>query len=83
MSDNTELEDIDLETPDYPEPEPGERFYNEKHKLWEMRFGYQEDKSKSFEENLRPFAEFNYRRNFIKQILDMKTVYFYETGEII
>jgi hypothetical protein len=82
-----ELDDIDHEmesmTEDYPEPEEWERFYEYKHKLWEMRFGYREDKNKSFEDNVRYYIKFNYRRIIIKQILDMKNSFFHETGEIL
>jgi len=86
--DNTELDDIDREMlsdtdPDYEEPKECMRFYAEKHKLWELRFGYQEDKSLSFEENLKCFAIYKYEKGLIIKILDIKTTYFYETGKIL
>lgn len=85
--DTVELDDIDhaieTETDDYPEPEVGDRFYIERHKLWEMRFGYQEDKSKPLEENIRHYIKYNYERGLIKKILDMKSTYFYQTGKIL
>ena len=82
-----ELDDIDraimAETDDYEEPDKTARFYAEKHKLWEMRFGYQEDKSLSFEENLKFYAKYRYEKSLILDILDIKTTYFYETGKIL
>lgn len=84
---NEELGDLDrateLWTGDYEEPEECMRFYAEKHKLWEMRFGYQEDKNISFEENVKCYIKFNYERGLVKKILDEKTTYFYETGKIL
>jgi len=85
--DNAELDDIDCEieaeTDDYEEPNKSMRFYAEKHKLWEMRFGYQDDKSLSFKENLKLYARYRYEKGLILDILDIKTTYFYETGKIL
>jgi hypothetical protein len=85
---NTELDDIDREMladidPDYKEPGKSMRFYAEKHKLWEMRFGYQADNDLSFEENLICYSRYKYEKGLILKILDIKTTFFYETGRIL
>lgn len=58
-------------------------FYDYRYKLWEMRHDYQEDQSKSFDENIRGYVKYNHKRSLIKAILDIKTKYFYESGEMI
>lgn len=82
-----EMDDIDrameVETDDYPEPDKDLLFYDYRYKLWELRFDYKEDKNKSFEENFRAYVKYNYKKSLIKKILDIKTKYFYETGEMI
>jgi hypothetical protein len=75
--------DIDLETNDYREPFKDTPLYDYHHKLWELRFGYQEDKTKSFEDNFNDCIKYNHRKSLIKKILDIKTQYYLETGNII
>lgn len=73
----------DIDSDDYPAPHENTPFYDYYRALWEMRFGYQEDKSITFEENLRSYIKYNHKRNLIKRILDIKTEYYYESGEVI
>lgn len=78
-----EIDAMDLEEVDYPEPDKDLLFYDYRYKLWELRHEYRQDENKTFEENLRCYVNYNYKKNLIKKILDIKTQYFYETGEMI
>lgn len=75
-----EGEEIELDT-DYPEPEHWERCYEYKHKLWKLRFGYQEDKNLSFEENVKDYIKFNIMRSRLNKIINIATMHYFETGE--
>ncbi len=68
---------------DWPEPPRDLLFGEYYHMLWEMRNGFQADPLKSFERNLNDMIKFNYRRNTIKTILDIKSEYFHSTQETI
>lgn len=85
MKQSVKLNNFDSEsyTGDYREPYKDSPFYKYHHKLWEMRFGYQQDNNKTFDENLRAYAKYNYKKSLIKTILDAKIEYFDKTGEII
>lgn len=72
---------LESETDDYPEPEKGIAFYEYYYALWEMRFGYQEDRSKSFEENLRLYIKFNHKKQQLNKILNIHIDYFISTGK--
>lgn len=78
-----EADDIIIKETIYPEPQPGSMFYEYYHKLWEMGDEYREDKTKSFEENLKNYLKFNDTVNSIKEIINKKQKYFRETGEIL
>lgn len=72
---------LDLEN--YTVPYKDSLFYEYYYELWEMRVGYREDKTKSFEENLREYANFIHRKKLLKEILNIKIQYFCESGKII
>jgi hypothetical protein len=79
---DAEMDAYNPET-DYPEPHPDTLFYEYFHMLWEMRCGFVADPLKSFDENLSGMIKFNYRKQNIEAILEIKNTYFDNTGEII
>lgn len=79
MNDN----DLDLDDLDDAEPPKDTLFYEYFYMLWEMRHGFRPDPLKSFDENLSGMIKFNYRKQNIEAILEIKNTHFDNTGEII